>query len=156
MSTLIQPSANYNTVLCWRASGTVDQFNGRLTAAENLAGDNYERLTSTEKTVKMLEAQNKSLQDRLDDLENRARRVNLRIINIPEGSEKGRDLTEFISDLLMENLGAGVFTRPPDLERAHRSLAPKPGPGGRPRPFVICFHRFQEREKVFRWARERA
>lgn len=133
---------------------TVNHFNGRLTAAEALAGDNFERIASTEKTVKMLEAQNKSLQDRLDDLENRSRRVNLRIINIPEGSEKGRDPTEFISDLLAENLGPDVFSKPPELERAHRSPALKFAPGGRPRPFLICFHRFQERERVLRWARQ--
>lgn len=150
MSTLIQPVQS--SVDALRA--TVNEFNGRLAATESLAGDNFERITGTEKLVKTLEAQNKSLQDRLDDLENRARRVNLRIINVPEGSEKGRDPTEFISDLLMENLGAGVFAKPPELERAHRSLAPRPGPGGRPRPFVICFHRFQEREKVLRWTRQ--
>ena len=154
MSTLILESAKPLQSSMDALRETVNHFNNRLVAAETLAGDNFERITSTEKTVKMLEAQNKSLQDRLDDLENRSRRVNLRIINIPEGSERGRDPTEFISDLLMENLGAGVLTRPPELERAHRSLAPKPGPGGRPRPFVICFHRFQEREKVLRWARQ--
>ncbi|KAJ4927557.1 hypothetical protein JOQ06_015282 [Pogonophryne albipinna] len=85
-------------------------------------------------------------------MENRSRRVNLRIINIPEGSEKGQDPTEFISDLLMGSLGPDVLSKPPELERAHRSLAPRPG--GRPRPFVICFHRFQEREKVLRWTRQ--
>lgn len=154
LSTLIQESVKPLQSSVDALRETVNHFNGRLVAAETLAGDNFERITSTEKTVKTLEAQNKSLQDRLDDLENRSRRVNLRIINIPEGSEKGRDPTEFISDLLMENLGPGVLTRPPELERAHRSLAPKPGPGGRPRPFVICFHRFQEREKVLRWARQ--
>ncbi|KAM7398694.1 hypothetical protein PAMA_006548 [Pampus argenteus] len=133
---------------------TVTGFNSRLAAAETLAGDNFERISSTKKTGKLLEAQNKSLLDRLEDLENRSRRVNLRIINIPEGSEKGLDPVQFISDLLMESLGPDIFTNPPEIERAHRSLAPKPGPGGRPRPFVVCFHRFQEREKVLRWTRQ--
>lgn len=154
MSALIQESLKPLRTSVDALRETVNHFNGRLVAAETLAGDNFERITAAEKTVKTLQAQNKSLQDRLDDLENRSRRVNLRIINIPEGSEKGRDPTEFISDLLMQNLGPDFLSKPPELERAHRSLAPKPGPGGRPRPFVICFHRFQEREKVFRWARQ--
>ncbi|KAI4826797.1 hypothetical protein KUCAC02_030228 [Chaenocephalus aceratus] len=64
------------------------------------------------------------------------------------------DPTEFISDLLMGSLGPDVLSKPPELERAHRSLAPRPGPGGRPRPFLICFHHFQEREKVLRWNRQ--
>lgn len=154
MLMLIQESVKPLQVSVDTLCETVNNFNGRLAAAEVLAGDNFERITNAEKAVKILEAQNKSLQDRVDDLENRSRRVNLRIINIPEGSEKGRDPIEFISDLLMENLGPGVLPKPPELERAHRTLAPKPGPGGRPRPFVICFHRFQEKEKVLRWSRQ--
>lgn len=66
--------------------------------------------------MKLLQGQNKSLQDRLDDFENRSHRVNLWIINIPEGSEKGQDLTEFISGLLMENLVPGVLSKPLELE----------------------------------------
>ena len=127
MSTLILESAKPLQSSMDALRETVNHFNNRLVAAETLAGDNFERITSMEKTVKMLEAQNKSLQDRLDDLENRSRRVNLRIINIPEGSERGRDPTEFISDLLMENLGAGVLTRPPELERSRRKCFVGPG-----------------------------
>ncbi|KAG7505606.1 hypothetical protein JOB18_035675 [Solea senegalensis] len=154
LSTLIQESVKPLQTSVDALHETVTHFNGRLAAAESLAGDNFERITSTEKTVKFLQAQNKSLQDRLDDLENRSRRVNLRIINIPDGSEKGRDPIKFISTLLMENLGPGVFSNRPNLERAHRSLAQKPGTGGKPRAFVICFHCFQEREKVLHWARQ--
>uniref|UniRef100_A0A8D0A8L6 L1 transposable element RRM domain-containing protein n=1 Tax=Sander lucioperca TaxID=283035 RepID=A0A8D0A8L6_SANLU len=154
MSTLIRESVGPLQTSVDALRETVSHFNGRLAAAESLAGDNFERITITERAVKTLQAQNKSLQDRLDDLENRSRRVNLRIINVPEGSEKGRNPTEFVSELLMKNLGPEVLPKPPELERAHRSLAPNPGPGGRPRPFVICFHRFQEREKVLRWARQ--
>ncbi|KAI4808333.1 hypothetical protein KUCAC02_000397 [Chaenocephalus aceratus] len=154
MSELIQESVKPLQSSVDALRETVNQFNKRLVAAETLAGDNFERITSTEKTVETLLTQNKSLLDRLDDMENRSRRVNLRIINIPEGSEKGRDPTEFISDLLMGSLGPDVLSKPPELERAHRTLAPRSGPGGRPRPFVICFHRFQEREKVLRWTRQ--
>lgn len=154
MSALIRESVKPIQTSVDALRGTVNNFQGRLTAAESLAGENFERLTTTETTVKSLQAQNKLLQDRLDDIENRSRRVNLRIIGIPEGSEAGQSPTEFISGLLMECLGSGVLTKPPELERAHRSLAPKPKPGGRHRPFVICFHRFQEKEKVLRWARQ--
>lgn len=154
MSALIQNSVKPLQTSVDALHEMVNNFNGRLTAAESLAGDNFERVTSTKKTMKLLEAQNKLLQDCLEDLENRSRRVSLWIINIPEGSEKGQDPTEFISGLLMEKLGPGVFSKPAELERAHCSLAPKSGPGGNPRLFLICFHHFQEREKVLRWARQ--
>ena len=137
MSALIQESVKPLQTSVDALRQMVNHFNGCLTTAESLAGNNFERITITEKTVKTLQAQNKSLLDRLDDLES-----------------LGRDPTEFISDLLMKNLGPDVLPKPPELERAHRSLAPNPGLGGRASPFVICFHRFQEREKVLCWARQ--
>lgn len=41
------------------------------------------------------------------------------------------------------------------LGRAHRSLLSKPGPGDRPRPVIICFHCYQQKELVIREARKR-
>lgn len=61
MSTLIQESVRPLQSSVDALRETVNHFNGRLVAAESLAGDNFECITSTEKTVKMLEAQNKSL-----------------------------------------------------------------------------------------------
>lgn len=142
VSALIQESVKPLQASVDALHETVGQFNGRLVAAGTLAGENFERITCTENTVKMLQAQNKSLLDRLDDLENRSRRANLRIINIPEGSEKGRDPIEFISDLLMENLGPDVLPKPPELERAHHSLAAKPGPGGETQALSDMFSPF--------------
>ncbi|KAI4827512.1 hypothetical protein KUCAC02_030901 [Chaenocephalus aceratus] len=80
MSELIQESVKPLQSSVDALHETVNQFNKRLVAAETLAGDNFERITSTEKTVETLLTQNKSLLDRLDDMENRSRRVNLRII----------------------------------------------------------------------------
>ena len=85
------------------------------------------------------------------------RRSNLKIVNIPEGSERDQDPTKFVSDLLMKVTGPGVFNSPPEIERAHRSLGPRPGEAGagKPRTFIVKFLRFQEKEKVLRWARQR-
>lgn len=109
-----------------------------------------------EAAVKSLQSQTTVLLERVDDLENRSRRSNLRIINIPEGSEKDQDPTKFVSDLLMGVTGPGVFNYPPEIERAHRSLGPRPGDVGavKPRAFIVKFLRFQDKEKVLRWARQ--
>lgn len=58
-----------------------------------------------EATVKALQAQNVTLLDHLENLENRSHRSNLRILNMPEGSEEGQDSTTFISELLKETMG---------------------------------------------------
>ncbi|KAM4575512.1 coiled-coil and C2 domain-containing protein 2A-like [Fundulus diaphanus] len=68
----------------------------------------------------------------------RLRRNNLRIFQIPEGSEEG-NVAEFVKDLLPK-----VLTLPPDLdiriERAHRSLLSKPlNPAAPPRSIIERF-----------------
>lgn len=133
---------------------TLASFQSRLCATESLASDNFSALSAAEKTIQTLKEQNVTLMDRVDDLENRSRRANLRILNVPENSEKGQSTVTFVSEMLVEVMGQEVFEKPPELERAHRSLGPKPQEGRPPRPLVICFHKFQEKEKALRWARQ--
>ncbi|KAI4810667.1 hypothetical protein KUCAC02_013605 [Chaenocephalus aceratus] len=135
----------------------VASFNSRLDKIEVVVGENFEKLNLMEATVQSLQSQTITLQDRVDDLENRSRRSNLRIINIPEGRERGQDPIKFVSDLIMEVTGPGVLSSPPEIERAHRSLGPRPGDSnntGKPRAFIVKFLRFQEKEAVLRWARQ--
>lgn len=87
----------------------------------------------------MLQAQNKMLSDQLDDLENRSRRNNLRILNIPEGSEHGKDPLKFISELLTEAFGLEVFTMPPELERVHWTPTLRSSQRTSPHTFLVCF-----------------
>ncbi|KAG9266222.1 LINE-1 type transposase domain-containing protein 1 [Astyanax mexicanus] len=97
--------------------------------------------------------ENVTLTSKVDDLENRSRRQNLRIIGLPEGSE-GQSPSTFISQLLVEIMGEEIFPQPPELDRAHRALVAKPAQGERPRAVIVRFHRFQEKERALRWARE--
>lgn len=93
------------------------------------------------------------LLDRCDDLENRSRRSNLRILNIPEGCEDGKDPLKFMIDVLMQVMGPEAFPTPPELERAHQTPTSKPVQRSSPRAFLICFSRFQQKETALRWAR---
>lgn len=132
---------------------TVNSFQARLVSTEATAGENFERLNAAEATIKALTAVNQDLLDRLEDLENRSRRSNLRILNIPEGSEDGKNPIKFMEELLMEAMGPDVFTEPPELERAHRSLKTKPKPEDPARAFVVCFRKHPQKEAALDWAR---
>lgn len=154
ISALIQESMGPLQTSVNALTETLASFQSRLCATETLAGDNFSALSEVEKTIKILKEQNAMLMDRVDDLENRSRRANIRILNVPENSEKGQSTVKFVSEMLMEVMGQEVFEKLPELERAHRSLGPKPQEGRPPRPLVICFHRFQEKEKALRWARQ--
>ena len=90
---------------------TLASFQSRLCATETLAGDNFAVLAAAETTIKTLKEQNATLLERVD-----LRRANLRILNVPENSEKGQSTTKFVSEMLMEVMGPEVFEKPPELE----------------------------------------
>ena len=100
--------------------GDMNLFNKRLTETETRVGENFERITSAEATVKSLDSQNKHLLGRVEDLENRLCRSNLRIVNILEGSETSKEPKQFIAGFLMEFLGE-IFTSPPPIDRETRT-----------------------------------
>ncbi|KAJ3606419.1 hypothetical protein NHX12_025940 [Muraenolepis orangiensis] len=153
VSHLIQESLKPLETAVGALRDTVGSFQAHLVATETIAGENFERLTTAEATIKALQAQNQTLLDHVDDIENWSHRSNLRIVNIAEGSENGKDPVKFIAELLVECVGPDVFTEPPELERAHRSLATKPKDGKPARPFVVRFLRFQQKEAALRWSR---
>lgn len=112
------------------------------------------QMQSLESQLSNLADDNAKLKAKITDLEGRSRRCNVRLIGIPESVEGTRP-TVFFSNLLMDILGQDVLTSPPELDRAHRALRPKPAEGGKPRAVIICFHKFQTKDMVIRAARKK-
>lgn len=67
------------------------------------------------------------LRDKLEELENRNRRNNLRFVGVPEGKESG-DMVAFIQNLLASILDWDDMVQPPEIDRAHRAPTPRPNP----------------------------
>uniref|UniRef100_A0A087XD28 L1 transposable element RRM domain-containing protein n=1 Tax=Poecilia formosa TaxID=48698 RepID=A0A087XD28_POEFO len=109
---------------------------------------------NVEKVCANLQKENEMLRAKVVDLEGRSRRQNIRIVGLPEHIEGPRP-SSFFSKLLTEVLGKDTLPSPPEIARAHRTLAPKPAPGSRPRPVILRFHRFQEKDLIIREARKR-
>ena len=123
------------------------------------------RITSAEARLDMLEeverqrglspsasaSEVEKLNAKLTEYEDRERRVNLRIYGFPERVEY-KDVILFLRvtlpEILQDDFHGGI-----DLERAHRSLLPAK-PGAPPRPFIVRFLRFQQKERVRQLARE--
>lgn len=161
VSTLIQESLVPLQTTVNALSESVNSVQQRLTAAETLAGDNFDKICALETAVEALTSQNAALLDRIEDLENRSRRNNLRIINVPEGSEGVENTVNFMANLFMEITGDGdrpLFSSAPVLERAHRvgtkSDQDDQGHHPPPRPFLVCFQSHQEKERILQWARQ--
>uniref|UniRef100_H3AVE8 L1 transposable element RRM domain-containing protein n=1 Tax=Latimeria chalumnae TaxID=7897 RepID=H3AVE8_LATCH len=125
---------------------------GRLTSIEAHLSDSDEWLLAAEAKIESMARDIESLNSRLNDQENRARRNNVRILGFPEGIEKGNP-TRFLNEVLP------ALLKLPDntdllIERAHCSLAPMLAPGQRPRPFVVMLLRFPVKELLLKAARE--
>lgn len=118
---------------------------GRVSASEDDYNNFNTHLTSMEKTVEQLRM-------KVDDLENRGRRKNLKIVNLPEKAESGTSLLDFLQTQLPSLTGLPTDFPPLEIERAHRALASTPGPNSPPRSVLVRFLRFSQREAVLRAA----
>uniref|UniRef100_H3AKU7 L1 transposable element RRM domain-containing protein n=1 Tax=Latimeria chalumnae TaxID=7897 RepID=H3AKU7_LATCH len=120
-----------------------------LDTSERQIGDLEDRVYHLEKTV----AEVLRLQDKCDDLENRARRSNLRIVGLPKGIE-GKDPVAFVERLLVEVLGEATFPGRVEVERAHHALRLQPREGEHPRIIIFKLLRFPDKVRIPRRARE--
>ena len=95
------------------------------------------------------------LKEKVDDLENRSRRLNLRVVGIPERVE-GSNPVAFITHFLEEIFGEKKFSTPL-LARAHRLGPAKSEANGnqRPRVFIVAFHNFQDKQRIIVQRRQR-
>lgn len=100
------------------------------------------------KMIKVMRQQ----ENKLLDHEGRSRRENLRIYNVPEGTE-GSSMMEFVEKLLRDTLEIPPTVQL-DIERAHCTLAPRPA-GDRedkPRSIIVKFLRYRTKEEILRKA----
>ena len=70
----------------------------RVSQAELRTSSAEDDVVDLQAKVHTLESQNKTLRDKLMDLENRSRLNNLRLVNLPEGAE-GRDACPFLEKM---------------------------------------------------------
>ncbi|CAL1600503.1 unnamed protein product [Knipowitschia caucasica] len=143
-----------------------DAFDTKLQSVSSIQADLQNRMVSQEQAtsalderVEVLEAKYEDLsryasqlQTKLLDLEARSRIHNIKIVGIKEDSEKGNP-TDFVSKLIPELLGERHFPSPLKVDRAHRSLQPKPAAGDKPRTIMARIHHFQVKELILRLSR---
>lgn len=132
--------------------GDVSANTARIDEAERRVSDVEDVLENTNATLHSAIKRIAFLESKTDDLENRGRRKNLRVLGVQEGAEGKQSLFDFMNSMLPRWLGLSsetTFT----LERVHRTLAPA-GPNQN-RAILVRFLKFQEKEFVYREARRR-
>ncbi len=104
--------------------------------------------------IQQTEKDNSYLIDKVDNLENRSRRYNLRFVGVQESSE-GNDITGFMSRLIPQLLGQDNFPTLPIIEWAHRSPTVRQSGRASLRPVMVKLLNFQDKLKILRIAREK-
>ena len=90
-----------------------------------------------------------STMDKLDDLDNRLRRNNIRVVGVPEGQEKDYGGTDsFLQHFIKDKLN--IQLAPESIQRSHRISIR--GASDQPRPIVARFLYFKEKEQVLKAA----
>lgn len=124
----------------------------RVTETETRISRAEDTLYPLQHSQEDLKRQIQQLAQKHDDLENRARRSNLRFIGLPEGSE-GTDLATFLEKLLINMYGREAFSDTFVVERAHRMPARRPPEGAPPRTFIAKLLNFRDCDAVLWLAR---
>ncbi|CAL9701054.1 unnamed protein product [Knipowitschia caucasica] len=132
----------------------MDDHDQRISSLELSSDDMSQRVSDLENACCALREDNSKLKAKVLDLENRSRRQNIRILGLTESTEGARP-TDFFPLWLQEVFGKDILPSPPEIDRAHRTLNAKPGPGERPRPVIMRLHRFQTKELIIREARRK-
>lgn len=138
----------------------MDRMGERLDKQAERLDMSKRRITEVEESQTILDTSHKQLgkvmqllQDKTEDLEARSRRCNLRITGLPETST-GK-MEPFVEKLIVELLGAETLSNMFVVERAHRSLGPRPKPGAPPRPIIAKLLNYRDRDAALRVAREK-
>ncbi|KAJ1201886.1 hypothetical protein NDU88_005690 [Pleurodeles waltl] len=135
--------------VCEALANKMDLLTQQTQALENQVDQLNEAVEKHTREIDELKAKSNQGSERVEALENNARRNNIKLINVPKGSE-GEDIKAFVVDLLKQS-GAWeghkeVLSR--DMQRVHRDPFRKPPNRVNPRRILVNFLTYAVKEKI--------
>lgn len=122
--------------------------NTRLDEAEERTVRAEDRLQNAEDIMLEMIKLQAQMEAKITDQESRSRRDNIRIYGIPEEAENEfPTMIEFVEKLLGDNLDI-TDAASLQIERAHRSLGPKPPSNASPRSILVKFASFRVKDTI--------
>lgn len=131
----------------------VQVVGARTTALEERVSQVEDDVYPLKQEVSVLKNQLNACMQKMDSMENRMRRGNLRVLGLPEGCE-GNNPIKFMEDWLKEKFGKDSFSDSFFIKHAHRLASRTPSPGGYPRPLIFKLLSFRDKATVLQKARE--
>ena len=126
--------------------GRMAETETRVSATEDLTATHATSIAELQRTVQSLVAKS-------DDAENRLRRNNVRVLGLPE-REEGEHPAEFAEEFFKTLLNLTDVPPTYVVERAHRVPTGRAIPGNPPRPFLVGFLNYRDRDKILSEARK--
>ncbi|KAL1246967.1 hypothetical protein QQF64_034288 [Cirrhinus molitorella] len=123
----------------------MDEAETRISTTEDCCDNHEAQISTMQKIVGMLQL-------KVDDLENRGRRKNLKIVNLPEKAEGATSLADFLQTSIPTLVGLPADFPPLEIERAHRALVSSPDANKPPRSVLVRFLRYSQKEAVLKAA----
>lgn len=131
----------------------LDKIRGRLTTAEDRISEVEDTSHTQGSQLAELKGMVDALQRRADDAEDRQRRNNVRVVGLPEGAE-GTVTTTFAEQFFKSLLTLGDLPPTYIVERAHRVPTGARPSGAPPRPFLVRFLNYRDRDMILAEARK--
>ncbi|KAL0160270.1 hypothetical protein M9458_043995, partial [Cirrhinus mrigala] len=128
------------------------QHGSTLADLEQSVTHSSDAISKLQSEVKRLSSEVNTLTDKCMDLEGRSRRQNMRIVRLKEGTERGKEMNTFVSELLKEVLSMDEY---PLVDRAHRALRMRPNDTDPPRSLIVRLHYFRDVTTILRKAADR-
>lgn len=132
----------------------LQRLNDRVTEAETRLSTVEDSLPPLQTASDCLQLQVSQMLLKQDDMENRLRRCNIRLIGLPKGAE-GSDPSDFLEQLLIKTYGRDAFSPTFVVERAHRKSGRPPPQGTPPRTFITKLLNYRDRDAVLGLSREK-
>lgn len=131
-----------------------DLTNSRISELEGARAEQDSCISELETLCQDIVAANKALHAKLDDLEGRSRRQNIKITVLQEKVENGCP-TEFVEKLIPALLGAQNFPSGVKVDCAHH-IGPQPANGGRSHMLIARIHHYPVKELILRLSRQQS
>lgn len=136
-----------------RMQQRTDKHEERLDTLETRVADTEDSQTTTHSNLLKMDEVLNIIRQKNEDLEARSRWNNVRITGIPE-STAITNMEQYV-ETMMKDLFDPDLSSMFLIERAHRTLGPKPPPGAKPRPIIARVLNYRDRDMILRKARER-
>ena len=133
---------------------TLEATNSRITEAEDRISEVEDRMVEINESERKEEKWIKRNEDKLRDLQDNIKCLNIRIIGVPE-EDKKKDLEKILEEIIVQNfpkMGKEIITQVQETQRVQNRINPRQNT---PKNILIKLTKIKHKEQILKAAREK-